>query len=375
MRMLFFVGGSSVYGMERVYLTLLPALQRLGHEVHALVGGWNDGIFPKLLEGHEVPFTELKLGRLYITKPRWTLTGLASFPAAVRQLVKLRNGFNPEVVVMVEAQSMEVAGRIFRGAIQIFHVHNSLDKALYRLPYSWSMRKITRYISVSAFVDNQLQHIGIAPEKRNVVLNGAEDTAMSMRSRIPVHRDLTAAKIAIVGRVSPSKQSHVILEAAALLKEWGVKGFSINFFGEAEPAYRAAMVRHSQERGIVDIIKFHGFRSDIAEIYGCSDMLVAPSVVDTAGMTLVEASAWALPIIAADAGGHPEMIVSDRTGLLFPPGDAGALAHSIATLIQNPKRTSMIGSAARERYEELFTPMSFANRFVDAIPLRTSVST
>jgi glycosyltransferase involved in cell wall biosynthesis len=85
----------------------------------------------------------------------------------------------------------------------------------------------------------------------------------------------------------------------------------------------------------------------------------------------VEGALSGLPVIASAIGGLQEIVQSGRTGLLCPPGDAGALAHAMRTLLGDPARVRRMGEAGRaralahytieqtvERYEELYASVS-----------------
>lgn len=72
---------------------------------------------------------------------------------------------------------------------------------------------------------------------------------------------------------------------------------------------------------------------------------VVPSRYETFGFTVAEALAYACPTVAADSGGIPEVLLGDRTGLLFKPGDPADLAAKIRILWENPQRAAELGRA------------------------------
>jgi glycosyltransferase involved in cell wall biosynthesis len=72
---------------------------------------------------------------------------------------------------------------------------------------------------------------------------------------------------------------------------------------------------------------------------------VVPSRYETFGFTVAEALAYACPTVAADSGGIPEVLLGDRTGLLFRPGDPSDLAAKIRVLWDNPQRAAELGRA------------------------------
>jgi glycosyltransferase involved in cell wall biosynthesis len=85
------------------------------------------------------------------------------------------------------------------------------------------------------------------------------------------------------------------------------------------------------------------------------DVFVQPSFADGTPNSIIEAMAHGLPIIASLNGGIPDLVTPD-VGILVPPGDTAALADALARLAGDPDLRHRMGRAARDRYEELFSP-------------------
>jgi glycosyltransferase involved in cell wall biosynthesis len=83
-------------------------------------------------------------------------------------------------------------------------------------------------------------------------------------------------------------------------------------------------------------------------------MCVAPSLWENFPYSALEAMACGLPVVATRTGGLPEMIEDGETGLLVPPGDDGALAQAICSLLECEPRRAEMGLRARQRVEEAF---------------------
>ncbi|MDB5594723.1 MAG: glycosyltransferase family 1 protein, partial [Hyphomicrobiales bacterium] len=124
MRVLFFAGGSYVGGMEAVTLTLMKSLIEAGHPAAAVVSGWNDGVYPGQLAQAGVPYREIKLGRLYRSKPLWTLDSIVNFPMAAIALRRFVREFQPDVLVHVDIHMALVAMTALHSGIpNVFHLH------------------------------------------------------------------------------------------------------------------------------------------------------------------------------------------------------------------------------------------------------------
>jgi glycosyltransferase involved in cell wall biosynthesis len=85
-----------------------------------------------------------------------------------------------------------------------------------------------------------------------------------------------------------------------------------------------------------------------------ADVLVLPSHREGFGMVLIEAAALGLPVIATDIYGIQDAVVNYETGLLFPPGDEGALIDSMTEFASNSSSRKKMGNAARARVAEMF---------------------
>jgi glycosyltransferase involved in cell wall biosynthesis len=97
-------------------------------------------------------------------------------------------------------------------------------------------------------------------------------------------------------------------------------------------------------------VHFAGARlpEELPSFYAPVDLLVWPAINEAYGMTLLEAQAAAVPVVAGASGGVPTIVANDRTGLLTPPGDAAAFAAAVRALLDDPERRLKMGGTAME---------------------------
>ena len=119
---------------------------------------------------------------------------------------------------------------------------------------------------------------------------------------------------------------------------------------------RAALERLVEELGISASVRFLGFRTDLADLMARAGILLAPCPNEGLGLTVLEAMASALPVIAADAGGHTELLVGLDARALFAARDADAAAEKLRSLALDPAARSALGARERERQSAQFTP-------------------
>jgi glycosyltransferase involved in cell wall biosynthesis len=107
--------------------------------------------------------------------------------------------------------------------------------------------------------------------------------------------------------------------------------------------------------GIGDSVRFMGFRRDIADLLACLDVFVLSSFSEGLSLTLLEAAAMGLPVVATRVGGNPEVVQHEQTGLLVPSDVPEAMASALARLLQDPSERLRLGNQGRESYREHFT--------------------
>jgi glycosyltransferase involved in cell wall biosynthesis len=90
------------------------------------------------------------------------------------------------------------------------------------------------------------------------------------------------------------------------------------------------------------------------ELLAAADLLVAPSPAPGTGVSLLEALAAGLPVVAADTAFHRQWITAGREGLLVPPEDTAALSAAVHRLIDEPQLAAALGASARQRAEAEF---------------------
>jgi glycosyltransferase involved in cell wall biosynthesis len=158
--------------------------------------------------------------------------------------------------------------------------------------------------------------------------------------------------VGTVGRLDEPKKglSCFLAAAARLAQELQETRFIVVGEGPARADLETLAARH----GIGDRITFAGRRRDVGEVMQGLDLFVQPSMWEGFGITVLEAMAAGLPVVATRVGGIPEVVRDGVTGLLVPPGDPGALAHACGEVLRDGDLASRLGDAGRIRVESLF---------------------
>jgi len=161
-----------------------------------------------------------------------------------------------------------------------------------------------------------------------------------------------------VGRLSPVKDYPTLLRAFAQLS--GEPSLAIAGAGPDETALRAL----AAQLGIAARVQFAGFQTEVTPLLEQADAFVLSSRWEGLPVSVLEAEAARLPIVATDGAGTREAMLPGETGLLVPVGDVGALARAMAAIMAMPheERTAM-GNRGRHFVEGTFSLAAIANRW------------
>lgn len=112
-------------------------------------------------------------------------------------------------------------------------------------------------------------------------------------------------------------------------------------------------------------VTFTGRVDNVAAYLQASDIFVFPTLDEALGMSAVEAQACGLPAVASRTGGVPDIVEDGVTGILVPPGDAGALASGLRSLLADKGLRERFAAAARARAEERFALRTSVGRYAE----------
>lgn len=223
-----------------------------------------------------------------------------------------------------------------------------------------------------AMADLALHGRGATPAMVDVVPLGVDTDAIRPARSQHVHDALgipaTQKVIVFSGHCTPRKGIQTLIEAAVEILAVRRRQdccFVIcgNRPGEDAP-YRAIYAG----LGLDDRIRFAGFRTDIIAIFQSAYCGVIPSSGwDSFTLSSVEMAATGLPVVASRLQGLAEAVVDGTTGLLFEPGNAGALADCLETLLDDEARTRTLGNQGRQRCERELSRTLQAQRLMTAL--------
>ncbi|WP_427383675.1 glycosyltransferase [Janibacter sp. G56] len=200
-------------------------------------------------------------------------------------------------------------------------------------------RRIHAEIAVSAFIAAAI------PEEATVILPGVANRppGRPARGRIDV--------VLMVQRLEAEKDSAIGLSAFATsgLTE---RGWRLAIAGDG--SLRSELESRAAELGISESTDFLGHRDDIADLMDKAAIFLAPAPAEPMGLSVLEAMASGLPVVAAGAGGHLESVGPVPGAALLPVGNPTAAGALLADLAADPDLRDAYGAALRERQRTAF---------------------
>jgi glycosyltransferase involved in cell wall biosynthesis len=196
----------------------------------------------------------------------------------------------------------------------------------------------TRQIAISRFVAEHIE----GPS--TIVHNGVADVPnVDDAAREPF--------VLVLQRLEAEKRTDVALRAwasAEIPEPW-----RLVVAGQGSESSRLRQL--ARELGVAASVDFVGFRSDVSSLLSRASALVASPPLEPLGLSVLEAMAHGLPVVAAGGGGHVETVGGVDGAALFPPDDVAAAARALTELIGDARRRRDYGARLRERQRASFS--------------------
>jgi glycosyltransferase involved in cell wall biosynthesis len=212
----------------------------------------------------------------------------------------------------------------------------------------------TALIAVSPQVRDDLVALGVAPRERVVVIRLGieldERVAPELNGRGESRRYLgiPGDRFAVgwIGRMTAVKRTDDVLIAFKRLRDGGVDAV-LCMVGDGPD--RLQLEQRAHELGVARNTVFLGYQEDVAPFYAAFDALVLPSGNEGTPVSVIEALAAELPVVATRVGGVPDVVRDGEDGFLVEAGATDDLADRLAQLAGDPALRARMGKQGRER--------------------------
>jgi glycosyltransferase involved in cell wall biosynthesis len=282
---------------------------------------------------------------------------------ARRDAARIDALLRPRGVRIVHAhwRPQQIIGAFLRqyGYRSIWHVHNNMNrKRLLGLGRKLNHR-LARWgadlmIPVSGYIGENWRGSGVPV----AVVHNAAPAIFAEPNQLP---DGTI-RCLVAGRLHHEKGAHVAVEAVIRARQQGLD-FQLDLIGGPLEgnAYVNALRQRVDHAHCSEAIRFFGFQPDVRrrhqEYHLGLQCRISP---EPCSMWVCETLVDGLPLVAAAAGGTPELVVDGVTGLLVPAGEVGALTHALTEMAADRPRLQSMRVAAFQRGAEMFTTERFA---------------
>lgn len=185
------------------------------------------------------------------------------------------------------------------------------------------------------------------------------DARRRVRAELGIDGD--AFVLVKVARMEHPRKGHVFfLEGVARLLQRSARKVVVLLVGQGdgEPAIRAA----AAGLGLMDVVRFIGYRKDVADILAASDVSALTSPFEGIPRALMESMAVGTPVVGTDVPGTRMLVRSGESGLLVQLGDVDGLAGALRKISEDPALAAALARNAKARVEASFNEPEVAER-------------
>jgi glycosyltransferase involved in cell wall biosynthesis len=326
---------SRMSGAEMQLVRMTPHMEARGHAVGTLVKTGS----PAIPEMH-------RLGLVTFSRRISGKVNLAAIPI----LASSARQHRAEIIQSTLSTASWWSGWLERlgGPPSIGHVQG-FTSALWH-------RNQSHLLAVSHAVKRHLVKQGIDTERFTVLHNAiSPDDFYATRDPILVRAELGAEAdtpvVGTFGHLSRKKGYRDLFDAIPVVLRQLPKA---QFWIVGEGKLWEELHQTAEQTGVMQNVRFLGFRRDVANLMNAIDVMALPSRREPCALVYVEAALSRKPSIGCRSGGAPESIAEGETGLLVPVGDGAAIAESLLTLLTNRDCAARMGRAAYDRAVGIF---------------------
>lgn len=219
------------------------------------------------------------------------------------------------------------------------------QKVLVNRVASWFTDRVIPVSHNAAAISEKVERV--SAHKISVIHNGID-----VEEFVPVDfAELNPLHAIHVARFSRPKDFATLLKATKLVVGQEPL-FELKLVGDGPE--RRAVEQLCDELDVQKNVKILGFRSDVQALLRQSGLAILSTLREGLSITLLEAMASGLPVVATNVGGNPEVVNDGETGLLVPPKSPEAMAAAMLKIIQTPGLAHSMGRAGRRRVETEF---------------------
>lgn len=218
-----------------------------------------------------------------------------------------------------------------------------------------------RVVTISEGVARIMREWGARADRLRIVHSAVSTEDQSRADRVGELRTRFAGKkiVGCIAALVGHKDHATLLRAARRVQE---ARSDVQFLLLGEGKLGAALKDQAAALGLRNL-SFEGYQDDPYSYLRVFDVFAMTSREEGLGTSILDAFVYGVPVVATNAGGIPELVTDQMTGLLRPVGDDAAIAQSILAVLDNPVLAERLRTGARRRLLEEFTTDQMAARY------------
>jgi len=214
-----------------------------------------------------------------------------------------------------------------------------------------------RIVTISNGIRQVLLDEGISPERITCVHSAVDvEKYRFKRDRERLAREfdvpVTSPLIGVIAQLIPRKGHRYVLEILPRLVSLFPE-LKIIFFGKGP--LEGELREYIRQQKLDNYVQLAGFRDDMPQILPCLDLVVHPALMEGLGVSLLQAAASRVPIVASRAGGIPEIVRHGVNGYLTSPGNSSELANAIIDILSSPDKAAQMGKEGFDLVQREFS--------------------
>lgn len=336
MKILHVITSLKTGGAEKLMVDLLPRLKAKGLDVDLLLFDGTDTPFRRDVEAAGIRVFDLGKG------------GSVYSPIKLVKLIHFLKKYDVVHTHNTAPQLFAAIGSVLCSVVLCTTEHNTSNRRRgwkwYAAVDRWMYSRYRKVICISKKAEDNLRtYIGESKAKIYTINNGVD-----------IERYAKASSSAVLDTISPDSRKIIMVagfrwekDQDTLIKAIGLLPSQFHLFLVGDGVRREELENLTKDNNLSERVHFLGVRTDVPELLNAADYIVMSSHFEGLSLSSVEGMSVNKPFIASDVDGLREVVKG--AGILFPHGDAKALAENIMSLESSPERYNTVAASCRRR--------------------------
>jgi glycosyltransferase involved in cell wall biosynthesis len=357
LKLLFPFVGDSVGGSHLSALELCKILKENGYEVMILIHEDN-GPLTSTLKNNNIKYVKLKTSFLAGTSPNvlmilfsmiWNILPLTAF--IKKNHINIIHGNDLRINL-----TWSIAAKL-SGVKFIWHQRTILSGSIF---WKCIVFLCNHFIAISQAVLNSAPN-NIPNEKKSMIYNAFDEEAIFKKynSRDLINKEFPECEDAMllgyVGRLVSYKNVDFLIKCLPEIINSSKEPIHLMIIGNGSKEYMAYLRGIINDLNLKSNVSFMGFINNPSEVISGLDILLASSGRDAFGRTIIEAMLQSIPVLAANKGGHLEIVEDEYDGLLYQVNNESSFIKNAIRLIENESLREEIAGRAHQKCIYKFT--------------------